>query len=74
MDVKTAIMERRSLRKYKQDAVSDQMVNDLLEVARLAPSGTNHQPWRFIVVRDQNVKRRIEAVAFNQKFLSEAPV
>jgi nitroreductase len=36
MDVKTAIMERRSLRKYKQDAVSEQMVNDLLEAARLA--------------------------------------
>src|SRR5680860_308156 len=74
MDVKTAIMERRSIRKYKQDAVSDQMVNDLLEAARLAPSGTNQQPWRFVVVRDQKVKSQIEAVAFNQKFLSQAPV
>ncbi len=74
MDVKTAIMARRSIRKYKQETVSEQIINELLEAARLAPSGTNHQPWRFIVVRDQKVKLQIQAVAFNQKFLSEAPV
>lgn len=74
MDVKTAIAERRSIRKYKQDPVPDELVNELLEAARLAPSGTNHQPWRFIVVRDQNVKQQIQAAAFNQKHIGEAPV
>lgn len=74
MDVKTAIMNRRSIRKYKQEPVTDELVEELLEAARMAPSGTNHQPWRFIVVRNQNVKQNLQAAAFNQKHISEAPV
>lgn len=74
MDIKIAMMERRSIRKYKADPVSDEMLQELLEAARLAPSGTNHQPWRFIVVKNQDVKEQIQAAAFNQKFLSQAPI
>ena len=74
LDVKTAMLERHSIRKYKSDPVPDDMLQELLEAARLAPSGTNHQPWRFIVVKNQGVKEKIQAAAFNQKFLSEAPV
>ncbi|MBP2649199.1 MAG: nitroreductase [Firmicutes bacterium] len=74
MDVKTALENRRSIRKYKPDPVSDELVKELLEAARLAPSGTNHQPWRFIIIRDQAMKDKIQAAAFDQKYLSEAPV
>lgn len=74
MDVKTAIAERRSIRKYKPDPVPEEVLQELLEAARLAPSGTNQQPWRFIVVKNPEVKRQIQEHAFNQKFLSEAPV
>lgn len=74
MDIKKAMMERRSIRKYKPDPVSDDMLQELLEAARLAPSGTNHQPWRFIVVKNQDMKEKIQAAAFNQKFLSEASI
>ncbi|MBP2652822.1 MAG: nitroreductase [Firmicutes bacterium] len=74
MDVKTAIESRRSIRKYKPDAVSEELVKELLEAARLAPSGTNHQPWRFIVIRDRSVKEKIQAAAFDQEYLSQAPV
>ncbi len=74
MDIKMAMMERRSIRKFKADPITDDMVQELLEAARLAPSGTNHQPWRFIVVKNQEVKERIQAAAFNQRFLSEAPI
>ncbi|GAB6155221.1 nitroreductase family protein [Desulfosporosinus burensis] len=74
MDIRTAMSERRSIRKYRSDPVPDDMLQELLEAARLAPSGTNHQPWRFIVVKNQDVKERIQAAAFNQKFLSQAPI
>jgi Nitroreductase len=74
LDIKTAITERRSIRKYRPDPVPDDMLQELMEAARLAPSGTNHQPWRFIVVKNQEVKERIQAAAFNQVFLSQAPV
>lgn len=74
MDVKEAILARRSIRKYKPDPVSEAMITELLEAARWAPSGTNHQPWRFVVVRKPEVKVRIREAAFNQKHLTEAPV
>lgn len=74
MDVKEAILARRSIRKYKPDPVSEEIVTELLEAARWAPSGTNHQPWRFVVVRNPEVKVKIREAAFNQKPLTEAPV
>jgi nitroreductase len=74
MDVKVAIAERRSIRKYKQESIPDDLIRELLEAARLAPSGTNHQPWRFIVVKDEVVKQKIQVAAFDQKHVGEAPV
>ncbi|WP_084578570.1 nitroreductase family protein [Sporomusa malonica] len=74
MDVKTAIINRRSIRKFKQDPIPNEYVTELLEAARLAPSGTNHQPWRFIVIRNKIVQQKIQEVAYGQTCLSEAPV
>ena len=47
-----AIKMRRSIRRFAPDDVPDEMVEQMLEAARLAPSGGNRQPWRFLVVRD----------------------
>lgn len=74
MDVKEAILARRSIRKFRPDPISEELVTELLEAARWAPSGTNHQPWRFVVVRNPEVKAQIRQAAFNQKPLTEAPV
>lgn len=43
------IMNRRSIRKYKEKEVPREVIAKILEAARLAPSGTNKQPWQFIV-------------------------
>ena len=45
------IQDRRSIREYKPDPVSNEDLNLILEAARQAPSGENAQPWRFIVVK-----------------------
>ena len=74
MDVKAAILARRSIRKFKPDTVSDELILELMESAHLAPSGTNHQPWRFIVVKTPAIKEQIGERGLNQKFPSEAPV
>ena len=42
---------------YKPDPVSDDVLHQILEAATRAPSGSNRQPWRFIVMRDREVKR-----------------
>ena len=52
MDTLEAIAQRRSIRRYRDTPVPDEMVRTLLHAATQAPSGKNRQPWRFCVVRD----------------------
>ena len=59
----TVIQDRRSIREYTADPVSDQALDMILEAARQAPSGENAQPWRFIVVKDVETRKRLGAVA-----------
>ncbi len=51
MDVLDAIRERRSIRNYKENAIPDDVLAQILDAGRLAPSGKNAQPWRFVVVQ-----------------------
>jgi len=69
-----AIRKRRSIRKYKKDQIPEEIILELLDAARLAPSGCNAQPWRFRVVKDIDTKLQLAQAAYNQKFISEAPV
>lgn len=50
---------RRSIRRYRPDPVPDEMVEQLLEAGRWAPSASNRQPWAFVVVRDAGVRQAI---------------
>jgi nitroreductase len=52
MDVLQAIASRRSIRKFKPDPLPHEMIESILDAARLAPSGKNNQPWRFVVVEN----------------------
>lgn len=73
MELIDAIRQRRSIRKFTADPVSDELVEELLEAARLAPSGSNLQPWRFVVVRSAEAKEKLDAVT-PYKFALRAPV
>jgi nitroreductase len=57
------IQDRRSIREYTSEAVSDEDLALILEAARQAPSGENAQPWRFIIVKDPMTSKRIGALA-----------
>jgi nitroreductase len=59
MELFEAIKSRRSIRKYKADPVDDTKINAILEAGRWAPSWSNTQCWRFIVVRDSQVKAKL---------------
>jgi nitroreductase len=59
MDVFEAIKNRRSIRHFKPDPVSDTMVRTVLEAAHWAPSWSNNQCWRFIIVSDEKMKSKI---------------
>lgn len=74
MDVKKAIEQRRSIRKYKQDDVSDDLVRKVIEAARLAPSGNNCQPWRFLIARDELKEKLKQDGIIMQSWVYDAPV
>lgn len=74
MDLLEAIKRRRSIRRFKPDPIPDEQINALLESARLAPSGTNSQPWRFIVVKNPETRHKLEQAAHNQKHVGQPPV
>ena len=60
MDFMEVVRKRRSIRKYKTDPIPEEVLNQVLEAARLAPSGGNGQPWHFIVVKDPQKKRMLD--------------
>jgi len=72
--VPEAIQKRRSTRSFKQVPVPDEMILEMLEAARLAPSGSNSQPWRFVVVTDAEEKKELRRLCFDQAFVEEAGV
>jgi nitroreductase len=69
-----AVKIRRSIRKFVPDDVPEDMVTQMLEAARLAPSASNRQPWRFLVVRDREIRKQLSHICLGQRFIEEAPV
>lgn len=63
MDLIQVIANRRSVRKFKDEPVPEEALSQILEAGRWAPSAGNSQPWRFIVVTDADVKRKIADVS-----------
>jgi nitroreductase len=68
------IEDRRSVRRYRDEKVDRKLVDQVLDAARLAPSGSNTQPWAFIVVESPETKERIVAVDHGQRWMMAAPV
>ena len=68
------LLERRATSHFTKEAVPEEYLNAILSFGTQAPSGYNLQPWRFIVVRDEENRKRLQAVAFNQPKVAEAPV
>ena len=54
MEVKDALLKRRSIRKYLDKEVSDEIIEELLHAAMSGPSACNRRPWIFYVIKDQD--------------------
>lgn len=74
MDVLEAIKSRRSIRAFKNQDVPAEIVEELIDAARWAPSAGNIQPWEFIIVQKPKIKRKLVEAALGQTFIEEAPV
>lgn len=74
MSVLDLIRARRSIRKYKDTPIPDEVFSRIMEAARLAPSGKNLQPWKFIIVKDLAMKEKLAEASRQQYFITQAPV
>jgi nitroreductase len=73
MDVLRAIKERRSIRQYNQEPVSEDQLNQILEAGRWAPSRGNSQPWKFIVLNNAQIRKELADAIPTGTFLTQAP-
>jgi nitroreductase len=74
-NVKNIISSRRSVRKYQSKKISDRLIKEVIEAARLAPSGCNSQPIRYLVIKDEATKSKLKTNnIFKQDFIYTAPV
>lgn len=72
--MRSAIKNRRSVRKFTGESVSDETVDAVLEAGRWAPSGLNNQPWRFAVIRDPVLKEQMSSLTRYGAIVSSADV
>jgi nitroreductase len=68
------IFNRRSIRRYKKQAVEEEKIEKILRAAMQAPSAANQQPWEFIVVRDKDNLKKLSEISAYSKMVAEAPL
>ena len=69
-----AILKRRSIRKYAQTEVPDDLIKKLLEAGMSAPSAGNERPWQFVVVKDKETLAKLADASPYAKMTKDAPV
>jgi nitroreductase len=74
MNVFDAIKLRRSIRSFEDKPIEQEKLLRVLEAGRLAPSAKNRQEWRYVVVKDKELRRKVAVASNNQYFIAEAPV
>jgi len=72
MDTLDAIRSRRSIRRFERREVPGELLEQLVDAGRLAPTANNLQPWEFVVVTDDAVRKRIAATTDHGKFIADA--
>ncbi|MGD2272214.1 MAG: nitroreductase family protein [Desulfobacterales bacterium] len=73
MDSLKAIRTRRSIRKFKDKAVTDEIINKIIAAGTWAPFGRN-QLWRFAIIRNKDIKSKIAKLTVYSKIIKNAPV
>jgi nitroreductase len=74
MPMLKTIKNRRSVRSYSGQAVPDELIEEILDAARWAPSGLNNQPWRFAVIQDKKIKDKLETLTQYSAIIESARV
>lgn len=74
MELFEAIMNRRSIRKFKDEVPEDELIEKIIESGIWAPSAGDLQSWDAVIVKDDQIKVQIAVAAYVQEFVAKAPV
>ena len=74
MEFYDVVTSRRSVRAYKSDEVPEEILNRVLDTARIAPSGSNRQPWKYILLKNPDFRKKMAILSGGQMWIAEAPV
>ncbi len=74
MELFEAIKNRRSIRQFTNQAISEEMVEKLVDAARMAPTAGNAQSYQLVIVRQEAQKQRLSKAAYGQKQLQTASI
>jgi len=74
MEVMDAILKRRSIRDFLEKPIEKEKLQGVLEAGRQAPSASNQQPWRIVVVTNPETRKKLAKAARDQEFVGKAPV
>ena len=74
MEVKEALLKRRSVRKFKDEPVSDEMINELLHAAMSGPSACNKRPWEFYVVTKEDKLKELKSASMFTKISAKLAI
>lgn len=72
MELNDALLKRRSIRKFKSDKISDEIINELLIAAMSGPSACNKRPWEFYVVTNEEKLKELKTASRFSRF--DAPL
>jgi len=72
MDVLEILKTRRSIREYADKPIAKELLEEIADAARFAPTARNVQPWEFIVITEPAVLKKLSELAENGRFLAEA--
>jgi len=72
MSLVDVILGRRSIRRYEQKEIPKDVLNQILEAGRQAPSAANRQPWHFIVITDYEIKKELSKGLVNRHITNSA--
>lgn len=72
MEVFECVKTLSSIRSYVKKEVPEEIIHEVLEAGRLAPSAHNDQPWQFILIRDRDTLKGLERYCVSGRFISQA--
>lgn len=73
LSLKDSIESRRSIRKFIQETIQDEEIQEIFKLVRLTPSAWNVQPWHFHIIKDIQLKEKLQEAAYGQRQVTSAP-